>query len=265
LVRLSGHVEIAFSEQGAADGIPVVFIHGYADSWRSFEGVLEHLPESVHAFALSLPGHGNSSQPASGYGIGEFANDVGRFMDAVGLTAAVFVGGSSGGFVARRLAIEHPTRTLALVFLGSPFSLRDHPGGRQLLEESVSKLEDPVPLDFVREFQESTLAQAVSPAFLDGVVGESAKVPARVWKATLAALLDDAAHEKLGEIRAPSLAIWGDHDATVARADQERLVAAIPGTRLLVYEGAGHSLYWEEPDRVARDIARFIEGLPPVR
>lgn len=263
-VRLPGEVEIAFSEQGAENGVPVLFLHGYADSWRSFQGVLEHMPESVHAFAVSLRGHGNSSQPAWGYGIDELATDVRQFMDAVGLTAAVLVGGSSGGFVARRFAIEQPARTLALVFLGSPFSLRDNPGAHQLLE-TVAKFEDPVPLNFVREFQESTLVRPVSPTFLDGVIAESAKVPARVWKATLAAILDDDTHDRLGQIRTPSLAIWGDRDATVARADQERLVAAIPGGRLIAYKGAGHALYWEEPARVAVDIVRFIESLAPTK
>lgn len=261
LATLPGGIEIAFSEQGAADGVPVVFIHGYADSWRSFEGVLEHLPESVHAFAISLRGHGNSSKPAWGYTVGELADDVRQFMDAAGLPAAVVVGGSSGGIVARRLAIECPDRALGLVFLGSPFSLRDHAGARHLLKETISKFEDPVPPDFIRGFQEGTLARPVPPQLLDDVIAESARVPARVWKATLAALLDDDSHEKLGQIRAPSLVIWGDRDATVARADHEHLVAAIPGARLVVYEGAGHSLYWEEPGRVARDIARFIEGL----
>ncbi len=58
----------------------------------------------------------------------DFAADLAAFMDAIQLEAAVIAGGSSGGFVARRFAIDHPERTLGLVLLGSPASLRDKPG-----------------------------------------------------------------------------------------------------------------------------------------
>ena len=49
------------------------------------------------------------------------------------------------------------------------------------------------------------------------------------------------------------------------REQQEQLAAAITGSRLLVYEGTGHLVLWERPDRVARDLTDFIKTLPPVR
>ena len=88
---------LPYVEQGDRDGVPVVLLHAWVDSYRSFDRVLAVLPEAVHAFAFDQRGHGDAAKPAEGYGLGEFADDVGAFMDAVGLDAAVLVGASSGG------------------------------------------------------------------------------------------------------------------------------------------------------------------------
>lgn len=182
-------------------------------------------------------------------------------MDEVDLEAAVLVSGSSGGFAARRLAIDQPERVLGLVLLGSPATLQDKPVVRELWDSTISKLTDPVDPGFVRDFGAGTLAQSVPHAFFETLVQENLKVPARVWKATYEGLLEDDSLKDLDKIRAPTVIIWGDQDSLLPRSDQEALASAIPGSRLLVYPGAGHSLYWEEPERVASDLAAFVEDL----
>ena len=128
--------------------------------------------------------------------------------------------------------------------------------------EVVSALEDPIDPDFVREFQESTLAQPVSPAFIDTVVAESLKVPARVWQAALhEGHLDANIAGELGRITAPTLIVAGDRDSIHPRAEQEALMRAIPHARLIVYPDAGHALHWEEPARFAADLVVFLDAL----
>jgi non-heme chloroperoxidase len=101
----------------------------------------------------------------------------------------------------------------------------------------------------------------VPPAFLDLVVRESLKVPARVWRGAFAGLFEDDFAAELGEIAAPTVAFWGDRDSLARRTDQDALVAGIPGARLVVYEGTGHALHWEEPERFAADLAAFVAAL----
>jgi pimeloyl-ACP methyl ester carboxylesterase len=101
----------------------------------------------------------------------------------------------------------------------------------------------------------------VPPAFLDTVVQESLKVPARVWRAAFAGFFEDDFAGELGKITAPTLLLWGDRDGLSRHADQGTLVASIPGARLAVYEGAGHALHWEEPGRFAADLAAFAAKL----
>ena len=260
-VELPGRVTLPYVEQGDPSGVPIVLLHAIADSWRVFEPVLSKLPQSIHAFALTQRGHGDASRPARGYHSRDFTADLAAFMDAVHLDAAVVLGGSSGGFIARRFAIDYPERTLGLVFLGSPAILRDKPGVQELWDSTISELEDPISPDFVREFVESTLTRPVPQAFLETIVQENLKAPARVWRETFEGLLEDDSLEELHKIKAPTLIIWGERDAILPRSDQETLAAAIPGSRLLVYPGAGHAFYWEDPGRVASDLAAFIAEL----
>ena len=64
---------------------------------------------------------------------------------------------------------------------------------------------------------------------------------------------------QLASIAAPTLIIWGDQETIVSRADQETLANGIPGARLVIYNGHGHAPHWEDPARIAADLAQFVE------
>jgi pimeloyl-ACP methyl ester carboxylesterase len=260
-VTLPNQVTLPYVEQGDPAGIPVLLLHGITDSWRSFEGVLPHLPTSLHAFALSQRGHGDASRPMTGYYPQDFAADLAAFMDALKLGPAVVVGHSMGSFIAQRFALDYPDRTLGLVLMGSCTTVRGNREAMELWDTVVSRLTDPIDPSFVLEFQRSTLAQPVPQPWLDTVVQESLKVPARVWRAAFAALLDTDFSGELSTIKAPTLIIWGDQDAFFHRHEQEALAAAIAGAQLVVYPGAGHGFHWEEPARCAADLVAFITQL----
>jgi len=259
-VELHNRVKLQYVEQGGHAGTPVLFLHGITDSWHSFEPVLSHLPESIRAFALSQRGHGDSDRPTSGYHPRDFAADIVAFMDALNLKQAVIAGHCMGSHIAQRFALDYPERIQGLVLIGSFFSFH----GKQCvmeLSDAVSNLTDPIDRDFALEFQQSTLAKAVPQTFLETVVEESRKAPARVWRAALEGLLEDDHSIELYKIKAPTLIVWGDRDAYCPPSDQEALRAAIKGSRLLVYTGAGHGLHWEYPERFAADMVAFTRSL----
>ena len=97
-------------------------------------------------------------------------------------------------------------------------------------------------------------------AFLDTVVRESLKVPARVWRAAFAGPFEDDFAAELEKIAAPTLILGGDRDALARRADQDAFLSSIASSRLVVYHGAGHALHWEQPERFAAGLASFIEN-----
>ena len=126
------------------------------------------------------------------------------------------------------------------------------------VQASLATLQDPVSLEFARQFQASTVYAPVPPEFFEGILAESVKLPAPLWRAALSGLL---AFDDLGDLRrivAPTLILWGDRDALFPRDDQDSLAAAIPGARLRVYPETGHCPNWEVPAQVAADLDAFI-------
>ena len=264
-IDLPTGVTLPYVEQGDPAGVPLLLLHAVADSWRSFERVLPYLPDALHAFVPSQRGHGDATRPRTGYRPEDFASDLLAFMDAVEVEAAVIAGGSSGGLIGRRFAIDHPERTLGLVLLGSPASLKGKPDVLELWDTTLSTLADPIDPHLVREFARSCLAQPIPAPFFETIVRENLKVPARVWTATFEGLLGDDSFRDLHNIKAPTLVVWGDQDSIIPRSDQEALTAAIPDSRLLVCPGAGHAFYWEIPERVAVELAHWIANLDSQR
>jgi non-heme chloroperoxidase len=255
-VTLRTGLEISYVEQGDRIGVPLVLLHGYTDSFHSFDRLLAKLPTWVRAFALSQRGHGDSSKPASGYGLRDLALDVVDFLDALALRRAVLAGHSMGGLVAQRVAMDHPERTAGLVLVSTFPTYAGNPELEELWRESVSGLTDPIDPAFVRAFQESTIAtpSAVPEAFVDLVVRESLKVPARVWRELLGAHLREDYTRELGRIDTPTLILHGDADGLARTSDQEVLARGIAGAELIVLRGAGHALPWERPAEVARSV-----------
>jgi non-heme chloroperoxidase len=263
-LTLPNGVTVAYAEQGDRAGVPVILLHGLTDSHPSYAPLMAELPNGIRAYALTTRGHGDSDRPDHGYAPEDLAADVAAFMDAVGLEAAVIVGHSAGSYTAQRFAIDHPERTLGIVLIGAFRTFADDPGIEEF-HATVAALEDPVDPEFVRGFQESTITRPLPPGFLDQVIAESRKLPARVWKAALDGLIDATPPTETGTIGVPARILWGDRDEYCAREEQQRLAAVIPGAELVVYEGTGHALHWEEPARAAADIAAFVSPRGPLR
>jgi pimeloyl-ACP methyl ester carboxylesterase len=93
---------------------------------------------------------------------------------------------------------------------------------------------------------------------MDAIVKESEKLTAHVWRAALGELVSPDVKYEAGRIRAPTLILWGDKDGLFDRAEQDALLRTIPDARLITYSGFGHSPNWEQPDRIAADIASFL-------
>lgn len=255
-VRLATGVFLDVAEYGRKDGAPVVFLHGFPDSRISFSPVMPHLPPDIRAIVPSMRGHGDSDHPPCCYRLTDFAADVVGLLDALGLERAPLVGHSFGSFIAQRVAINHPERVSHLVLIGSAQS----PRSTAVLEfsELAKTLTDPISPALIREFQQSTIAQSVEPSFFERAMTESGKIPARVWRDVGALLASNPTMGDLRRVRAPTLLVWGTKDALFDRAEQDSLLRAIGNARLLPYNNAGHSLNWEEPARLARDLVAFL-------
>jgi len=264
-VRLSTGPRLHYAERGDRRGEAIVFLHAYVDSWFSYSRMLPLLSPSYHAFTPDQRGHGDSDKPRCCYTADDYAADVDAFMEAVGLDKATLVGDSSGGLIAQRVALDYPHRLSRLVLIGSPTTLVNNEAVMKAAEVMLAGLEDPIPSEFVREFVSGTINHPVPEEFLTGVVSESLKVPARVWRDYYEGVIltvDDTA--RLGEICAPTLILWGEQDTLLPREEQERRAVAIPNATLRVYSQTGHLAHWVRPEWVGRGLEAFMKDAQPV-
>ena len=264
-VHLPTGVQLHYAERGDRGEEAIVFLHGYSDSWYSFSQVLPLLSLEYNAFSPDQRGHGDSDKPQCCYTADDYAADVDAFMDAVGVDKATLVGHSTGALFAQRVALSYPHRVSRLVLVGAQTPANEMILG---LREEVRTLNDPVPPEFVREFQESTIYHPVPEQFLDTVISESLKLPARVWRDYMEGAvlsIDQDYVVQLRDINVPTLILWGEQDALFPREEQVRLAAAIPNATLKVYPESGHVVHWEWPERFVRDLEAFIKDTSPAR
>ena len=277
-VELPTGVRMHYVEKGRNNnrGKVIIFLHGFTDSWRSFERNLPLVDDKFKVYALDQRGHGDSSKPACCYRAADFAADLAAFMDALKIRKATIVGHSMGSLNAHKFAVAHPDRVERLVLVGSATTLAGNPNVIGLYNDAVQYMEDPlVPdwVEFVYAFQASTFGgENGAPAwFLDTAVSESLKVPAAVWKQALEEMLVEDHSAQLSQITAPTLILYGDRDGIFFLEDNRRLASLIPDARLKVYYReteppfrgfpghTGHGLHVEWPREFVRDLEAFAK------
>jgi pimeloyl-ACP methyl ester carboxylesterase len=257
-VHLPTGVTVPYLEQGDPQAAAVLLLHAWVESSACFDRMLQAMPPTLRIFAMDQRGHGDADKPVDGYALVNFADDIEAFMDAVGLRSAVLLGSSSGGYVAQQVAIQVPHRVDGLVLVGAPRSLQ----GRPAFADEVDRLTDPIDTTWVEEsLTWFSRYHDVPDWYIKDRIRDGVRVPAHVWMAGLAGLTTAVPPSESGTITAPTLIVWGEHDELLPLEEGYRLVAAIPGSRLTVYEDTGHLVLWEQPERVATDLADFVAGL----
>ncbi|MDQ0679846.1 pimeloyl-ACP methyl ester carboxylesterase [Arthrobacter pascens] len=112
--------------QGSAEARPLLLLHAWGESQRSFDRLLPLLA-GFRVYVPDLRGQGAADKPEDGYSLAEQAEDAAAIPDAVSVERAFVLGSSSGGYVAQQLAAAYPGRVAGLVLVGSPLSLRGRP------------------------------------------------------------------------------------------------------------------------------------------
>ncbi|MGR0159148.1 alpha/beta fold hydrolase [Paenarthrobacter nitroguajacolicus] len=245
-------------EQTADDGdAPLLLLHAWGESWRSFDRLIASLQTFV-IVAPDLRGHGDADKPEGGYALADVVGDVVALLEALGVKRAHVLGSSSGGYVAQQLAISNPGLVASLTLVGAPLSLH----GKPPFANEVEQLTEPISESWVREsLAWYRLLHAVPTSYIEDRVKDGLAMPASIWKASLRGFYEAVPPTETGDISAPTLMLWGAHDHLVPRQHQETLTGRIKGARLKIYEGTGHLVLWECPERVAEDLRSFLGEL----
>jgi pimeloyl-ACP methyl ester carboxylesterase len=258
-------------------GPPLVFIHGLGGAWQNWlENILEFARDH-RVIALDLPGFGASEMPAEKISISGYGVFVDRFMEEVGIEAATIVGNSMGGFIGAECAIKFPHRVERLVLVAAAgISVESYPRHEPLMKalyvgESVAQWVTARVVGRSRELAgrprgRQAIMWFVTPhaeRLAPELVIEQAKGAGKPgFLAALDALTDYPIRDRLPEIKAPTLCVWGEKDLLVPVKDAKVFHELIPDSRLVIYEDTGHVPMLECPPRFNADLRRFLVEQP---
>ena len=258
-VRLANGVNLAYVELGDPKGEPLLLLHGYTDTSRSWTAVAPYLLRH----RLLIPdqrGHGGSDAPACCYSAHVFAEDARLFLDSMKVGKAAVAGHSLGSMVAMTLAAEHPERVTRVALIGSTALVPVRRG--DWLWTNAHALT--APLDpaspFMREWHPANQPTPVDPAFAEAAMAEILAIPLHVWRAVMRELADVPAGRHAADIRAPVLILSGGKDPLFPSEHHAALVKAIPHAEARVFPDLGHNLSWERPAETGPVLARFFAG-----
>jgi pimeloyl-ACP methyl ester carboxylesterase len=259
------------------DGLPILMFHGYADSadtWRQSLALLAR--EGHRAVAVDLPGFG-AADPLNPEAIlpqlDEFALAAVRYAGGRPRKLVLVVGNSLGGCVALRLAERHGDRLVGVAGVapaGLEMSRLLNIVQRDPALRTLLALPTPVPSVVLRAAVARLYRQLAfaAPDRIDPIV-----ISAFTWhhrrRARVAHYLDTA-HRLLPELRnpfelerilVPVMLIWGDRDRLVFHRGAQRVLDAVPESKLELLEGVGHCPQVEAPKRFTELLLGFRADL----
>jgi pimeloyl-ACP methyl ester carboxylesterase len=274
-VSLHGR-EVTYAEAGS--GPALLLIHGMGGTRESWKDVIALLAREHTVIAPDLPGHGESDPGAGDYSIGALAAGLRDLLVALGHDRATLVGHSLGGGIAMQFAYQFPETIERLVLVSS--------GG---LGSEVSPVLRAAALPGASLFIAATAGpgRAAGAAVARGLaaVGLQPK-PDLAEVARGYASLADPGHRDafLATLRSvvgtggqrvsagdrlyltegvPVLIIWGERDPIIPVRHGEEACQSMPGSRLEIFDGAGHMPQLEEPGRFAAVLSRFLAETEP--
>lgn len=263
--------ELQVAESGSPDGPPLVLLHCYTCAMSWWEPILPLLERRHRVIRIDLLGHGGSEKPGSGYSMEDQATAVAAALRELDVDRATVVGHSLGFSVAVALAEQHPELVSGLVNIDE-WSTTDQgelPFPAQLaytplIGQAISQV---VPDAMVRDGLEVAFAPdyELSDDFGDQIVDDFRELTYTAYSEIdeeARAFLDESPNnDRLTRIRKPLLVIFGTedqlYDSPEAVADSYRQV---PGAKVVMLPGAGHSANVEQPRRTAALILPFARS-----
>jgi pimeloyl-ACP methyl ester carboxylesterase len=241
------------------EGLPVVLVHGTALDRRMWEPQ-DPLSSRWQLLSLDLRGFGRSSQP--GDAPYTHADDVAAFLDALGIARAAVIGFSLGGRVAAQFAVAQPDRLAALVLIdaaldgvefGPELSALFASLGSMALERGMSvAIEHWLACGLFERARRNPALEVT----LQRIVGEFDGAPWLRPNPVVKPLPPTLS--RLGEIRAPTLVLVGEHDHADFRRIARVYADGIAGAEFAVVPGAGHVSNMEAPAWVNARIEEFL-------
>ena len=270
-----GAVPLAVVETGNHEGPAIVFVHGGSQASRAWQKQLSDpaLGAAFHLIAFDLRGHGASGKPwqAEDYGADPFAGDVNAVIEATTTGKVVLVAWSYGGNVALAYVRKFGLARVAGINITSsrsafgPSTRRAEMTAAErdaLANRGAAMRSDDLDVNAAatRNFIRDLTAQPLSEPDRAEFFMFNMMTPAYVRRAMGSFRPDN--RDLAAQLTVPVLVSHGSTDALVSVKDAQRTQRMIAGSRLSIYDGAGHMPFYERPERFNQELAEFVRSIP---
>jgi 3-oxoadipate enol-lactonase len=256
-----GRPALAYDHAGA--GETVVFLHGIGGNARNWHRQVGMLADRYHAVALDLRGYGDSEDYEGPLLFTDFAADLIRLLDHLGVEQAHLCGLSLGGRIALDFHDHHAERVRSLVlvdtFPGYEASFTQTGRERFVRDRRQPLLEGKEPADIAPAVAATLVSPKAGAEVTQLLVESMGRLHKESYLKTIEAMTMYMPVADLARIRVPVQIIVGADDRLTPPAISHKMAAAIPGARLLVIEDAGHLSNLECPDIFDRCLRDFLD------
>ena len=262
--------KIYYEDHG--QGQPILLVHGWMCSSKFWQKNVPELANEFMVVTVDLRGHGNSSKTLIGHTIRQYARDVREVIEHLGLQSSVLVGWSLGGPVVlsyyEQYARDTRLKALGLVdtapFPFSPAGWNSHPlrnynydGMNAMFANYKAN-----PREFVIAVTTRMHDQKPSNAEMDWMVGEQMKTPTWIAEAVYSDFLMSDYAQSLPAIRVPVIVFAANSGIYCNGIAMGKAVAAqVPQGTFIPFEGAGHILFYEQPQKFNAALTHFVKAL----
>jgi pimeloyl-ACP methyl ester carboxylesterase len=264
--------ELSYLDTG--DGPALLFIHGLTGSQRNWRHLVDALNKDHRVLAPDLFGHGASSKMMGDYSLGAHAATLRDLLDLLGIDRVTLVGHSFGGGIAMQFCYLFPERVERLVLVSSGGLGRDvSPVLRAATLPGAEWVLPVIASGWVRGRVEA------AGRILSSTGWRASRETAEIWRgfsslgdadtrraflATTRGVIDPGgqtvtAHDHLPlAVEVPTLVVWGTKDRMIPAWHATTAHEAIPGSRVVLFTGAGHFPHLDEPERFATVLGEFV-------
>ena len=254
----SGRTTLPGVTPDVSRGKLLLFIHGAGSNANTWYRQLTAFGEAHSPLALDFPGHGRSGGTDGLGSIDAYRDYLGAFIETLRLRPGILVGRSMGGAIAMAYALTHPQRVRGLVLVAT--------AARFALPQAMLDTWRNVMLG---RAQQPFSTEAFSPntdfAVMREAWMEQVKTDPRVRYQDFVACNAFDMTAQLKDITVPTLIIAGRDDSITPLERSEALHRGIPGSTLVVIDGAGHTVPAEKPAEFNQAVTEFLTRLPPSR
>ncbi len=246
----------------------LLLVHGFAGDKDNWSMIAPYLTRDYHVVAPDLPGFGeNERNPALAYDVAAQTARLKGFADALGLDWPHVAGNSMGGWIALRYALDYPGALASLILLDNAGvkGANDSDLEKQAANEDynplvIANLEDADRLVAMVVHKPPFIPSRLKPALYGDALKYRDQLDGIFW-VIATEMRDHPLNDRLGEVRVPTLILWGRHDRLIDVSCVPVLEAGIAGSTAHIMEHVGHVPMVEDPKGTAELMKGFLGRL----